>query len=117
MAIVDDGYTADFALQPYFELGEMSCICNPTGPIPNMPADELAAPRAVSHSQGGRQGMPRGSVGAAEHRRRRRPSIDLAERVAWHGINDQQPLRRLVIRELPPGIAQNVGKRGVTHAV
>ena len=27
MAIVDDGYTADFALQPYFKLEEMSYNC------------------------------------------------------------------------------------------
>ena len=49
---------------------------------------------------------PRGSGGPAEHRRRcrRRPPIDLAERVAWHDIDSPQPLRRLVIRELPPGV-------------
>src|SRR5271169_1566482 len=34
----------------------------------------------------------------------------------WHGIDGQQPLRRLVIRELLLGIAQNVAERGVTDA-
>ena len=48
--------------------------------------------------------------------RRRRRSIDLADRITWHGIDGQQPLRRLVIRELLLGIAQNVAERGVTDA-
>jgi hypothetical protein len=73
-------------------------------------------PVAASRSHGWRQATPSGSGGPIEHCRcRRRPAIDLAQRAARHGVDSPQPLRRLVVRELPLGVLQNGAKRGLAR--